>query len=258
MEMTFEQYIQNPMGKHNAVLNSIMRESMRSSYMDKFNKIMVREHGIVNYNLYKDSKKNRYYIYLKIPSEVVPKFYYDVVLEFYTNSDVKESGQNLMKYNVRFFSNDPAFVYTYAHVFNKNNLFIKELKSKMSNKAIRDSAKEKNPSGNVGYVKSLYFAYLAIRNKGLNRVSLFDSVAEISWSGLLNKIENADSKIQKRQDEGNKLQKQKTKSKQDRIKSVNTDNRNRNLKVSSVKSTRSIKSIKSIKTVNGVKMTKRK
>ena len=68
MEMTFEQYIQNPMGKHNAVLNSVMRESMRSSYTDKFNNIIVREHCIFKYKLYKDSKKNRYNIYLKIPS----------------------------------------------------------------------------------------------------------------------------------------------------------------------------------------------
>ena len=223
MEMTFEQYIQNPMGKHNAVLNSVMRESMRSSYMDKFNKIMVREHGIVNYKLYKDSKKNRYYIYLKIPSEVVPKFYYDVVLEFYTNSDVKESGQNLMKYNVRFFSNDPAFVYTYAHVFNKNNLFIKELKSKMSNKAIRDSAKEKNPSGNVGYVKSLYFAYLELKRKNLFQKTNFDPYAlKYSKKALLMDVEPASEKIAKRQELGQHIQK-----KEKRIRDANKNNPNR-------------------------------
>ena len=78
--MTLEQYIVNPLGKNNAVLNSITRESLRKEYRTKLDAIMVRENGKIDYNLYYEKSKNRYWMYIKVPSEVVKKFYYDVVL----------------------------------------------------------------------------------------------------------------------------------------------------------------------------------
>ena len=77
MEMTFDQYIQNPMGIANSVMSN--REMYRSMYSMKLDAIMVREMGKIDYKLYKD--KNSYYAYIKVPSEVVEKFYYDVVIE---------------------------------------------------------------------------------------------------------------------------------------------------------------------------------
>ena len=108
--MTLEQYILNPAGKNNAVLNATAREAMRNSYMSKYNNLLVREHGSIVYRLYKDEKNNRYFAYFKIPSETIEKFYYDTVIEFYADKDVENDGTDLLKYNVRFFSNDPAFV----------------------------------------------------------------------------------------------------------------------------------------------------
>lgn len=252
MQITLNQYILNPMGKSNAVLNATAREAIRSSYMKKFDSIMLREHGNISYTLYKDEKRNRFYAYIKIPSEVVPKFYYDTIIEFYTDANVKGAGKNLLDYNVRFFSNDPAFVYTYAHVFNQNDLFISELRSKMSKKAIRDSAQEKNPNVNVGYVKSIYFAYLFIKNKGLNNVDKFNGEAnKIDFKYLLSQIEDADSKILKRQEEGTKVSKQKSASKERKIN--NSENISTSNKIRSTKSTNSIKSVNSSRSVKTVK-----
>ena len=55
--MTFDQYIANPLGKRNAVLSAITRESIRKDYTNRFNNILLRENGIINYTTYK-SKEN--------------------------------------------------------------------------------------------------------------------------------------------------------------------------------------------------------
>ena len=44
-----------------------------------------------------DIENNKFYAYLKIPSEVVEKFYYDVVIEFSATSDIEDAGRNLIR-----------------------------------------------------------------------------------------------------------------------------------------------------------------
>lgn len=210
MDMTFDQYILNPMGKNNAVLSSIARENIRKTYMVKFDNILLREHGRIEYNLYKDQKSNTYWAHIKVPSEVVKDFYYDVVLKFFANEKVGLGGEDLFKYQVKFYSNDPSFVYTYAHVFRNNNLFINELSSKMSKEALRKAPKEKNPTNDVGYVKALYFAYLIMQNRKLNKKSKFENESKpLDLKTLIYSIEDADEKIRKRQEEGAKVSKRK-------------------------------------------------
>ena len=109
MNITFDQYILNPQMKSNAVLNAKARETIRGDYTNRFNAIMVRERGRVDYILYRDEKNNRYFAHFKIPSETIEKFYYDTVLEFYADENITNT-QDLMKYYVKFYSNDPAFV----------------------------------------------------------------------------------------------------------------------------------------------------
>lgn len=264
MEMTFEQYISNPMGKNNAVLNASAREIIRSKYAARFDNVLLREHGKIEYHLYKDSKRNTYWAHIKVPSEVCRDFYYDVVLKFYASADVEAGGKDLFKYNVNFYSNDPAFVYTYAHVFLKNGLFIKELSSKMSKEALRKQAKEKNPGNNVGYVKSLYFAYLIMKNKGFNKLVKFEGEANtLDGRYLLSQIEDADIKIRKRQEEGEKYSSKK-KIQLDRAtlnrasKYIGKDADLSRIEVKTTKRVNSIKSKKTVNTVNSVKTTKRK
>lgn len=264
MEMTFEQYINNPMGKNNAVLNANAREIMRKNYSAKFDNILLREHGKIEYYLYNDSKRNTYWVHIKVPSEVCKDFYYDVVLKFYADASIEDGGKDLFKYKVNFYSNDPSFVYTYAHVFLKNGLFIKELSSKMSKDALRKQAKEKNPGNNVGYVKSLYFAYLIMKNRNLNKISKFNSESkDLDPRYLLSQIENADEKIRKRQEEGEKYSKRKKiqvdKSTLNNMKKyMNSDLDLSRIQVTTTKKVSSIKSKNNSKTVRSVGMTKRK
>lgn len=264
MEMTFEQYIANPMGKNNAVMSAIARENQRAVYKAKFDNILLREKGLIDYKLYKDEKSNTYWVYIKVPSEVVKEFYYDVVLKFYTDESVSEGGNNLFKYKVKFFSNDPAFVFTYAHVFSKNNLFVKELSPRMSSEALKSPASEKNPSNIVGYVKTLYFAYLVMENRGLNKLSRFNGECiPLNLVNLINQIEPADSKIARRQEEGAKVSKAKKitldKSTFNKVKKI--VGKDANFSGIQVKTSNTIKSIKpkeSIKSSKTSKITKRK
>lgn len=249
MEITLEQYILNPQIKSNAVLNATAREAIRNSYKQKFDAVMMREHGRFEYSLFYDKKSNRYFAHIKVPSEVIVKFYYDTVIEFYTDANISNT-EDLLKYKVRFYSNDPAFVYTHAYSFSQNNLFINELSSKMSKKALHKEAKEKNPNNQIGYVKSIYFAYLYIKEKGLNNRSKFEGEAKkFSRLALASDITDADTKVADREAEGDKLNKLKKKNKPQQKESKNISLVKPSLKIKSTKTTGTVKSVKTSRTI---------
>ena len=192
MKITFDEYIASPMGKGNAVMSN--REMYRSMYVEKLDKIMAREKGKLAFFLY--TKDDRYFIHLKIPSESTPNLYYDTVIEYYTDDKEIAVSRSLEQYYTRFYSNDPSFIYTFAHAFLQNDLVVKELEKKISVQARRKVAEHKNPGNVVGYVKSFYFAYLIIKNKGLDKKVQFESYGQkLSVNKLLKDVEHADKKI---------------------------------------------------------------
>lgn len=255
MDMTFDQYIQNPMGGSNSVMSN--REMYRKMYMEKLDKIMVRESGKISYKLYRSS--SRYYAHIKVPSETIKEFYYDVVIEFSKPKDGnKPLDRTLKNYNVRFFSNDPSFVYTFAHAFIKNGLFITELKDKMSKEAVEKKAEIKNPKDQIGYVKSLYFAYLMMIRKGLfNKMLYMDKYNE---NILKADVMDADTKIAQRTEGADIIAKRKKRdaaklkqianndsilSKGTQVKMANMSNKIRDTKVSKmVTKTKKTKTVK--------------
>lgn len=251
--MTYEDYIKNPMGKKNAVFSQ--REIYYELYSKKLDKIMVRENGKVEFKQYVDKKHDKYYIYVKIPSEVIANFYYDVVIEFSSTNPVSKGVQILNNYDVRFFSNDPAFVFTFAHAFITNDLFIKELQSKMSKQAVKNVGEEKNPKDEIGYVKSLFFAYLLLKPRGMFDKRSYLGCPNIDFKKLNSLIMHADKKIFLRQEAKNeydkKLRSEKRKS-QNQNKDTETIkddvvNKNKNIKLSTV-----IRKAKTVKTANKV------
>lgn len=257
MEMKFSDYINNPMGKDNAVISN--REMYRQFYSSKFNALMLRENGKIDYHLYK--YKEEYVCHIKIPSETVKDFYYDVVVYFYQHDKKLLASKSLEDYYVKFYSNDPAFVFTFAHAFSKNNLFLTDLSSKMSNQALKQKADQKNPKDEVGYVKSLYFAYLFMKNKGLFSKIHYVAADKYSPKELSKNIMNADEKIKLRMEEEEKQKKKKVKTTNNR--GSNTDNSSKatngdSLLVKTTKRVGSIMNTKNAKTVKNVKTTKRK
>lgn len=254
MKMTFDQYIINPM--QSPVFTAVMRESMRNNYSKKFNALILREHGVFNYFLYKDEENNRFYAHFKIPSETVQKIYYDTVIEFSADENIAEGGKNLFKYNIRFFSNDPSFVYSYAYTFNLRGLFINEMSSQMSQKALREPAKEKNPTNMIGYVKTIYFAYLFMKLRSLNNIDTFKAQASvIRINDLPGKVIHADQKLREREDAGVRLAK---KNKVAKEKEKRDKQKQSELAVRYTKNTRNSINTNSIKTTKVVRKTKRK
>jgi hypothetical protein len=207
MKMTLDEYIQNPLGS-SAVVSNIVKESVRRVYTEKFNNIMLRENGKVDYYKYK-TEDNQYIIHIKVPSELVKNFYYDVVFKFFADEKVLDLGRSLNKYYFQVYSNDPAFVYTHAYVFNKNGLFLTDFKGKMSKQALTGKPKEKNPTEQLAYVKSIYLAYLFMSNRGLFKTITWKDAEMYDPGRVASHIMHADQKVRLRQEEGEKLDKRK-------------------------------------------------
>ena len=133
------------------------------------------------------------------------------MIEFYTKDHGISIGKSLSKYDVKFYSNDPSFVFTFAHAMKKNDMFIKDLEPRMAKKALKEVGKEKNPKDEVGYVKSIFFAYLLMKNYGLFAKVQFESYAKpYNKKELLNTVTQAEEKIQARIDAGEDLRKEKS------------------------------------------------
>ena len=254
--MSFDKYIDNPSGGATVITNRNMYKDM---YKSKFDKILLRESGNIEWKVYyANDGQDSFYIHIKVPSEVIEKFYYDVVIRLFTTENKKKSNVNLREYAVEFFSNDPAFVYTFAHAFNKNHLFIKDLEPKMIKTALKDTAKIKNPKDNIWYVKSLYFAYLTMERYHLfNRNILKQHSAKYNKRELLSKITYTAEKIEARQAAQEKLNKEKARSK--KIERNDKELQSKHTKTSNIAKTSITSKIsKNTKTVKTTKRTSMK
>jgi hypothetical protein len=129
--------------------------------------MMLRCAGNINYVMWKSTDQHRFIIYFQMPSETVQGLFYDVAVEFTAQDDVHHRLGHLKDYKVRFFSNDPNFIFTYAYAYKQKDLIIPELVNKIGAKARKEEPKKTNPNMLAGYVKSIYFAYLFMVNKGL-------------------------------------------------------------------------------------------
>lgn len=253
-KMSFDKYIDNPSGEASVVTNRNMYKQM---YQTKFDRILMRENGKVTYELYCANDANdSHYVYLKIPSEVISGFYYDVVVQLYTTDNRRKHSVSLREHQVRFYSNDPAFVYTFAHSFKVNDLFISDLERKMSQKALRFRAETKNPKDNVWYVKSLYFAYLAMEKYGLLTRSKFEQNAKkYNKNLLLGSIMQAEEKVKLRQELGERQEREKRKEIQEKKEKQQTKQpSNMSTKVSTVTRTSKVSNkSKATKTTKSIK-----
>lgn len=255
LKMTLNEYINNPMG------GRIMtqRGMYKQSYDDKFDKLLLRENGKIEYHLFKTNEK--YVIYFKMPSESLQGLYYDVVLEFTPRDNDAKVSSDLKNYNVRFFSNDRAFIFTYAYAFKDHGLLINDFETKLGI-AVKEKPETTNPQLMIGYVKEFYFAYRVIVTKGLFNKAVFTAnLKSYSPASLKAKIASGQDKM----DEYDKLKAAEVKHKRankisnkgEVIQSTKVTKTTKNVSiVQKVKSMSTVKPIK--KLVAKVKMTKRK
>lgn len=197
MEITFDSYIKNPSNTRSRMVGA--EEAARNTYTSKFNLVLLKCAGKIDYYLFKKPDGSRYILYIKMPSESIDKLTYDVVVEFYTRDDVQMKSTNLNGYYVKFFSNDPNFVFTYANVYHKNKLIMKELVDKYDPYTLKTKPGVTNPNTVVGYVKSIYFAYLFYKLRGLDKKVSWLMAPNINISTLENMIMHANKKVEQAQ-----------------------------------------------------------
>ena len=161
MQLTLNDLYNNPTGHGSAQVASrtLIRQMLEKKFLDLVNKkkfnLMIFE---------KDYNEGLVYL-IKVPSEQDTKIihYHDVVIELNTKTD--ESKINLFDYPVKFFSNSPAFIYTYSNFALQNDLIPIFLKDKFNKEAKQKKALVRNPTDEMGFEKSIFFAVSYIKYK---------------------------------------------------------------------------------------------
>lgn len=211
--MTFDEFITNPSGKGSAVNST--RMSADEMYRAKLSKLTEKKE--VEYVCAKSKDGNTYYINFKIPSESAPGFTYDTVVEFTAPEDLKSiNSSSLKNYTVKFFSNDPSFIFTYAHTYITHGLLIPSLEKKVNLKAIVGKANTRNPDNAMGYAKSIYFAYLLMNKYRLFDKDIIDSKCSTNITNLFHDIDSFEKKKSKRDAYVQSLKMSKTPSSQEK------------------------------------------
>lgn len=129
-------------------------------------------------------------IHIAIPSEVfLSELFYDVVIRFMNVSDTGITD----KTHVQFYSNSPAFLFTFAYTYNTNGLLYDRMINKVGKFALTTPPMKTNPKRILGLEKSLYFAVEYIKKSGIHtRISSFNS----GLSKLLKEVKSSEDKLE--------------------------------------------------------------
>lgn len=171
LKLTFDEYIKNPSGKGSSI--NTPRDTTAQFYQTKYDALVARD-GLVKYEVYRTAS-DIYYIHFHIPSNSTKGFCYDTVVEL-NPGDTPTKG-NIKTYTVRFYSNDPNFNFTHAHAYYSHGLIIPEFEKKLTLQVKATKANTRNPDNAVGYVQSIYFAYLTMQKDNLFDKGILDRKA---------------------------------------------------------------------------------
>ena len=183
--LTFQQFLQNPTGPYSAYFGR--RADIKKDLNERFGKLLAS--GKISCYNYKDG--DSYVFHVKIPSEKFSNMMYDVVIRLEPLIEGSKTDSTLLNYKVTFFSNSPAFVFTYAYVFNKDENLIPLLRAKIDPRALKEEPKVKNPVQIYGFEKSLYFGLLYIKYKNFHIKSNLASAKKLDGKRLLDSIRHS-------------------------------------------------------------------
>ena len=219
MQVTIQQFLQNPTGKYSAYFSR--RDRIKADLEERFAEILKNNKGKLDFNVYKI--KDNYLFHFKMPSEDPEMdIFYDVCIEFVPVDEQSKNDIRLNNYNIRLFSNSPNFTFTYTYVLYNSDMLIDMLAVKCNKKALTQEPQVRNPIESLGFEKSCYFAALYLREKRL----LFKSVIEQNLSiwdekKFLASIKTDEQKLA----EYNKAKKKKTENKRKEKKKKTTTTR---------------------------------
>ena len=149
--MNIRQYLDNPMGK-GAIIPG--KQAIIEDLNKRYNEL-IKEKKIEN-TIYQDG--NDYIFHLIIPSESERDNTYDVVVQFSPVDKTSKGDESILEYDLKFFSNCPSFIFTYAYAYSLNGSFIDYLDVKLEKEVFKSPPVVKNPNNMVNFEKSIYFA----------------------------------------------------------------------------------------------------
>jgi len=190
--MDFYQYLQNPQGKYAAYFTA--RYRLIPELNDRYTQLTKgknKDYWSVDYY----EVKGDLYCHIKLPSEThTGKIQYDVVIGFERGSKFKPIG----RHDVQFFSNSPAFCFTYAYTYNKEKMFPMIMKSKLYKDNLKKPAAVRNNKNVVGFEKSTQFAVRHLMELGMHRMTpddLSDVTTKLNQNQFLRLIQHANEAL---------------------------------------------------------------
>lgn len=193
-EMTILDYYTNPYGKGSTFVNV---KKMKEDFELRYDKMLANEHTKLVSKVYRRGRKDKaeFFILVRIPSESIRDLYYEVVVQLLPTKETIHA-KTINNYRVRFFSNTPSFVFTFAYTYNIHNLIVEDCKPKFSKDSLRNSPIIRNQHNMVGLEKSVYYACHYIMNN-LSDLDMLNRVAhEYNPKKFLELISDTDEKLQ--------------------------------------------------------------
>ena len=149
---TLREFNEDPSGKK---LSKLMVNAARRGFEIRYSVIKEKLRRAFPTKFYIENERS-VYVHIRIPSETRPKMDYDVVMHLFDTS--RDGKGSLRDWEVKFFSNCPSFVYTYAYAYNKKGLFIEFLGEKLGNVVMDNPPKVRNPKMEISWDMSIYYA----------------------------------------------------------------------------------------------------
>lgn len=191
--VTIDGFLSNPMGEAGqSMITKRAMDATLHSYRSEYSSL--RKSGKFKVVYYKN--KDDIYLKVQVPSSTFEDFYYDVLFKFDT-SKIKVSKLNTIP--VQFFSNSPAFMFTYAYAFKLYSLLIPESYKLLNPKSIKQVPVVKNPDVTVFYEKTILFAIFYLKDANLldTHNSLYhNSVVTALPRKIMDTIKSTESKLE--------------------------------------------------------------
>jgi hypothetical protein len=177
VKYTIQSFINDPLGSK-GITETKYRKAQLEKLTRQYEVLLKRHGGKFKWKVYQVA--DSIIMKVEVPSETVSNVTYDACVEFL---GVSSTNTSLLDKNIRIFSNNAAFTFSCAYVFEKQGLLIPYFRSKLTAESLEKAPKIRNPNEEMNYEKSIVFAMMFIRQF---RLHMFENYGKERT--LLNKI----------------------------------------------------------------------
>ena len=134
---------------------------------------------------------NNYIVHVRVPSTDpnCKDVYYDVVFEFFPESDKVLESRSIKDYSVLIFSNCPSFTFSFTYACNKYGLLIDWLKPKCIPRCLNDPAVQRNPHSSVSIDTKTWMAAHHLQQIGILNYKLrFEDTITVTREDIFKRV----------------------------------------------------------------------